>query len=192
MKTTRILGWALSLGLMTSCGHFLNGKMEEGNGIHRASLESGCFQNDWPMVLLGAGMKAPGELSDFSLARVDGTVKFILNHRETKTSTLIFSGGPVHSTNGATEAALMDEKFQLQIKGLKLKIQTLEERESLNTKQNAALVGKLLDSKGIKRKVILMTGIFHARRAQENFREQGFDVCTAVIAGKEELRAYKD
>lgn len=183
-----IVGFVTSL---IACTYLLQRQTEEGNALNERSLQSGCFKGNWPLVLLGGGMKSDHELSRFSLARVDGAVKFLLSQRLNIQTVLIVSGGPVKSKEGSTEAALMKAKLLDQIKPLKnLKVEIWEEARSLSTQQNAEYVGQLLDSKQMRRRAILLTGIFHIKRATKTFQNWNFEVCPAVIARQEELLPY--
>jgi len=98
-------------------------------------------------------------------------------YRQGKAPIIIFSGGRIDwKQGGPSESKDMAELAQTM--GVP-KTAILEDPTSLNTYENAVNVKKLLDSKGIERRVLLVTSALHMPRSFAIFKRQGIDVIAA-------------
>jgi uncharacterized SAM-binding protein YcdF (DUF218 family) len=98
-------------------------------------------------------------------------------YRQGKAPVLILSGGRVDWKGGGTpESADMAEIAQtLGVSASAI----LQDPDSHNTHQNAVNVGKILDAKGIKGSVLLVTSAMHMTRSLLIFQRQGIKVIAA-------------
>lgn len=102
--------------------------------------------------------------------RADRLVHAAALYRQARAPLVVVSGGsPV---GGRSEAAQMRDLL-LQM-GVPLGAMQLE-RQSRNTRENAAYTGDLLRERGARR-ILLVTSAFHMRRAVPLFEQQGLEV----------------
>jgi uncharacterized SAM-binding protein YcdF (DUF218 family) len=87
---------------------------------------------------------------------------------------LLVSGGRVYAVEGASEAALIKDVLENE---LKVPVRWLEER-SRNTAENASYTAELLRGEGIAA-ILLVTDAAHMPRAAEAFEKQGVRVYAA-------------
>ncbi len=183
-----MLKYFLWIGLIlnfASCALLVEAQEKKSRKLHDRSFASGCVKEQRPLVVLGGGMESTTELSVPSKARVHGAFAFIKEHRANEDNLIIFSGGPVAGKKGRSEASLMKEMFQGLAKSSNLKLGLVEEDDSYSTKDNARFTDKLLKKLELKKKIILMTDLFHLPRATRNFTEAGFQVCSVMVVDRE-------
>lgn len=111
-------------------------------------------------IVLGAGLKSDGMLTDVARERVEHAIKL---HKSVGLP-LIFSGGP---TQFGTEAEAMQEYAAANgYQGPEF-----IEKKSTSTYQNAFFSDQLIDSQNLKAdKVVIITSSYHSGRALKTFR----------------------
>lgn len=137
-----------------------------------------CSKNMQVMVILGGGFAGPGELALSTHSRIKHGARVIERSRGQKDEKLvvIVTGGPTLSRKGPPESQLMKEALLTQLPWL-AHSRVLEESTSLNTRDNAVHVGKLLSTANIEGGIALVTSRLHMPRAYQTFKSVGVDVC---------------
>lgn len=169
---------------LVGCGTLLNKKMDAARARISEEQKSGCLTEARPAVVLGGGVESDGRLSDFSRARVLGLVRFSESHPDFNPSFFLWSGG-----NG--EAVKMSQLWTDSRPARLRETPVFLETASHNTVENAKFSSELFASKKWPKKIILLSGVLHIERAQQNFKDSGFEVCPAIIAGKDEIKEIK-
>ncbi len=143
------------------------------------------------MVLLGGGMSSEDTLKRFASIRVRGAVEFVREYRLNLANRIVFSGGPVYSKEGQSEAQLMERDFLELLKSENVRVETFLEDKSLSTAENATMTKAFFRQKGWPPNIILLTGVLHLRRAKRDFEAEGFTVCPISIASKKEVMEFR-
>ncbi len=98
-------------------------------------------------------------------------------YREGKAPTIILSGGRIDWKNGGPSES-QDMAEIVEAMGVP-KSAILQDPTSLNTYENAVNVKKILDTKNIERRVLLVTSALHMPRSIAIFKRQGIDAIPA-------------
>jgi len=122
------------------------------------------------IVVLGGGIEDSRTLSGASLRR---TIHGIRLYRQGLAPVMIFSGG--HAGQAATEGAVMASlAAELGVPNAAIWV----EASSNDTWTEALEVARLAQPKGIRR-ILLVTDLFHMKRARTTFERAGFQVLPA-------------
>ncbi len=175
---------------LSGCALIVGGREKNVQKLHEESIQSKCFFENVPLVLLGGGMASKNTLNTISKARVRGALEFIKKYRSLLSNTLVMSGGPVEGKDGLTEAYLMKKMFRELAVGEKFteSIEIIEEAKSLSTMENATHTKDLFVEKKWDLKLVLMTDLFHLERAKQNFETAGFEICPALVVDRKFFR----
>lgn len=136
------------------------------------SLNSGCLESTPVLVVLGSGITTKGQLTKNGLERVSTAATFLKDHPKT----IVLCGGATRKGLNLTEASVQ----LLELKSQSAEVATspiyLEEK-SRTTEQNAQGFKSLALEKNLGVRLILVTGVYHMRRAEAVFTTAGFEVC---------------
>jgi uncharacterized SAM-binding protein YcdF (DUF218 family) len=141
----------------------------------RLSQEA-CRKDFAALVVLGGGLAGPEDLAISSQSRVRHAARWIsvLAPEKREKLKVILSAGPTLHGSQVPEAALMKESFAAWRRDFP-ENNIIVEDKSLNTRDNATGVARVLGEKG--QTVALVTSWLHMPRAIASFRAQGMNVC---------------
>jgi uncharacterized SAM-binding protein YcdF (DUF218 family) len=167
--------WAMALLMLlqSSAWIFEWGAQPLIERAQQLSLNTDCLDMAPVVVVLGGGLSGRDQLSASSRERVSKAADFL---RE-KPKTVVFSGGPTLKNEAATEAELSERELRSELGATADKLIIWREEQSLSTHKNATNTRRLLDERGMRRHIVLITSVFHMRRAAATFSKEGFDVC---------------
>lgn len=128
------------------------------------------------VVVLGGFMDSPLDTREryFLGDGIDRLVDGVRAFRTGKASYLIVSGGRYPGTEGPTEASLI-KSFLNEFMPLPDSL-LLVENQAANTWENATYTAEILEKKGMKKSIILVTSASHMRRSLMVFEKNGFIV----------------
>lgn len=130
------------------------------------------------IVVLGAPIRADGELSPAARERVDHALAL---YRQGVAPLVCVTGG--HAPKALAGSAVEAEGMARWLRTAGIPEDRLRvDRRSTTTRENAARTAELLLPEGI-RDVCLVTQRFHSRRARRLFRAAGFDAWVHPIDG---------
>jgi uncharacterized SAM-binding protein YcdF (DUF218 family) len=170
------LSSALTILLLASNGWI---SQELARSLEWQYLPTGEVPNAEAIVVLGGGVKPasyPRPWIEVNEAG-DRVIYGAKLYREGKAPWLILSGGRVDwKEGGGSEAADMAELAQTM--GVPISA-ILQDTKSFNTYENAVNVRKILESKGIKGNILLVTSALHIPRSMLIFQNQKIEAIPA-------------
>jgi uncharacterized SAM-binding protein YcdF (DUF218 family) len=123
------------------------------------------------IVVLGGGVRPDGTLSLTSLVRV---IRGLVLYGQAAAPTIVFSGSEEVGTRTTTAEAATEMARHLGVPGTAV----LADGRGRTTREEAEVLGPMLHAKGIRR-ILLVTGGLHLRRAVPLFERRGFVVLPA-------------
>ena len=141
------------------------------NALTRAFRVEARLEPADAIVVLGGGIRADGSLSLTSLVRV---IRGLVLYGDAAAPTIVFSGAEDVGTTTTVAEAATEMARHLGVPGTAV----LAEGRGRTTREEADVLTPVMRSKGIRR-ILLVSGGLHLRRAVPLFERRGFVVLPA-------------